>query len=44
MIVAFTAIPRDQFGNPIEKQFDALLSKPCGLPQLNEILKKARLF
>ena len=25
MIVAFTAIPKEQFGNPYDKKFDAIL-------------------
>jgi CheY-like chemotaxis protein len=43
MIVAFTAIPKEQFGNPYEKKFDAMLSKPCSLADLKDILVKAEL-
>lgn len=38
LIVAFTAIPKEQFGNPYDKKFDALLSKPCSQNDLNNIL------
>ncbi len=34
LIVAFTAIPREQFGNPYDKKFDAMLQKPCQLKDL----------
>ena len=44
LIVAFTAIPKEQFGNHYEKKFDAMLSKPCTLNDLKEILCKADLL
>ena len=34
MIVAFTAIPKEQFGNPYDKKFDSMLCKPCSLSDL----------
>lgn len=43
MIVAFTAIPKEQFGNPYEKKFDGILQKPCALTDLKDILIKADL-
>lgn len=44
MIVAFTAIPKQEFGNPIDKKFDAILQKPCSQDDLQEVLVKAGLL
>ena len=43
MIVAHTAIPKDQFGNCQEKGFDAFMQKPIDHEQLEKYLKKVRL-
>jgi CheY-like chemotaxis protein len=44
MIFAYTAIPKEQFGNPYEKKFDGILNKPCTPTDLKEVLKKASLI
>ena len=44
LIVAFTAIPKEQFGSPYDKKFDAMLCKPCSLSDLKDILSKADLL
>ena len=43
-IVAFTAIPKDQFGNPHDKKFDGILNKPSNLADVKEVLHKAGLI
>lgn len=43
-IVAYTAIPRDQFGSLQEKKFDAYLPKPSKLQDIKEILMLAKLI
>ena len=44
LIVAFTAIPKEQFGSPYDKKFDAMLCKPCSLSDLKDVLTKADLL
>ncbi|TNV86645.1 hypothetical protein FGO68_gene11630 [Halteria grandinella] len=44
LIIAYTAIPKEQFGNPTEKKFDGILNKPCTPTDLKEVLKKANLI
>lgn len=42
--IAYTAIPRDQFGNLQDKKFDGYLSKPSTLSDIKELLQKAKLM
>jgi CheY-like chemotaxis protein len=43
-IIAYTAIPREQFGSLSEKKFDGYLSKPSKLQDIKDILVQAKLI
>ena len=43
-VVAYTAIPKDQFGNLQEKKFDGYLPKPSAVSEIKEILQRAKLL
>ena len=44
LIVAYTAIPLEQFGSLKDKMFDAYLSKPSKLQDLKDLLVLAKLL